>query len=118
MNSLSTGGYSSYLQLATYIELVDYTVGFIVFMANIKFLRLLRFNTHVRELGKTFRLAWKDLMYFGASFFIMFSGFTMSATLLFGNHVYDFADFIQTLQALYAIILGSVDFNSMRRAQP
>ena len=113
-----TEGHSSYLQLATYIELVDYTVGFIVFMATIKFLRLLRFNSHINQLSRTLRLAFHDLLYFGATFFIVFGAFSMSAGLLFGVHMYDFSDFVQTLQSLYAIMLGKVDFVHMWQAQP
>ena len=109
---------SSYLQLATYIQLVDYTVGAIVFLANIKFLRLLRFNNHVNQLSATFKEAMRDIVYFAAIFFIVFGAFTLSAVLLFGHQLYGYSDIIHALQSLYAIMVGSVDFEGLRSAQP
>ncbi len=52
------------MQLAYYDEAFTYVVGVVVFMANIKFLRLLRFNRHFILLVETFKSAAKDLTYF------------------------------------------------------
>ena len=52
------------MQLAYYDEAFQYVVGTVVFMANIKFLRLLRFNRHVVFLLTTLTKAGKELFAF------------------------------------------------------
>ena len=46
------------------------------------------------------------------------AAFTFAASPLFATYLYDFSGYMQTLQALYAIILGKISFVEMEIAQP
>lgn len=108
--------YINYMQLATYDEILQYVTAFIAFVANIKFLRLLRFNKNIAFLGATLKHAAKELIGFGFSFFVLFVAFATFAYKLFGVKLHQFHTFISTLEALYSMLLGKFDFKGLEQA--
>ena len=47
--------FANYIHLATYDEIYGYVVAAIVFMANLKFLKILSFNKHIVQLAATLK---------------------------------------------------------------
>lgn len=114
--SLFTEKYTNYSTLAVYNENIDYVVGILVFLANIKFLRLLRFNKHVSELTSTFRHAGKDLFYFFVTFFIIAMGFGTWGLVIFGKTLLTFSTLTYTLETMLSMLVGKFDLNEMDQA--
>ena len=105
--------YSNYSALATYDEALTYVIGTIVFLANIKFIRLLRFNKHVSHFSQTLHQARTEMLYFGLSFGVVFMAFASFGYLYFNRDMYTFSTFITTLEALYSMLIGKFDFANM-----
>ncbi|XP_022109894.1 polycystic kidney disease protein 1-like 2 [Acanthaster planci] len=116
---LKEGGYR-YIKLqyiAYWNELLGYMLGWIVFLASLKFLKLLRFNRRIGVLSSTIHNCSSDLMYFGIMFGIVFFAFATAFYLIFGSNVYDYSDFIYTCESLIAAILGKFKFKELMSAQ-
>ena len=56
-----SAAFANYSHLATYDELYGYIIAAIVFMANIKFLKILSFNKHIVQLVATLKHVRLDL---------------------------------------------------------
>ena len=88
-------------------------VGAIVFLVNIKFLRLLRFNKHIHQFACTLRIARQSLGGFGLITFITFNNFTITAMLIFGTQLETFSKFIMSFQTLFSMLIGKFDLQKM-----
>lgn len=109
-------GYTNYMALATYDEAYSYVIGIIIFFANVKFMRILRFNRHISELAATLKHARKDIVYFGATFMIIFIAFSIFGNMVFGQHIYSFSTFTLTFETLYSMLIGRFEFGEMEAA--
>ena len=109
--------YTNYQTFAYYDECVNIVIGVIIFMANVKFLRLLRFNRHILFLSTTMRKAGVELACFSLTFMIFFIAYGLMGTVLFGQHLQGFRTMLHTLESLYSMLLGKFDFNGIRQAQ-
>ena len=109
--------YTNYQTFAYYDECVNIVIGVIIFLANLKLLRLLRFNRHILFLSTTMRKAGMDLIGFTVTFFIFFLAYGFMGTVLFGQHLQGFRTLLHTLESLYSMLLGKFDFNGIRQAQ-
>ena len=56
-------------------EYYVYMMAIILFVANVKFIRLLRFNNRFSQLILTLKTCWEDLSGFLAIFFLVFFAF-------------------------------------------
>lgn len=91
-------------------------IGVIVFLTNIRFLRLLRFNRAVSDLITTAKMSYKEILYFGISFLIMFFAFVLTGVLLFGREVYLFSDTLRSTSGAFSIMLGKMQWYKMVHA--
>lgn len=64
-----------YMQLSTYEIGYNAIVGLVSFIATVKCLRPLNFSSHVRELGRSFKLIRNELLSFAVVFFVTYFGF-------------------------------------------
>jgi hypothetical protein len=101
--------FTNYSALAYYDENLTYVVGILVFVANIKFLKLLRFNKHVRSFITTLKLCRKALMYFFITLLILMMGFSTWAYISFGTNLYGFSSFWLVVETLFSYMLGKMD---------
>merc|ERR1712178_326789 len=85
--------YTNYLAFTYYNEALNYVIGSIVFLAWMKFLRLLRFNRHIVYLTQTMRVAGPDLGGFSVSFSIFFAAFALVGLIIFGQNLDGFRSF-------------------------
>jgi hypothetical protein len=108
--------FTNFSLFAYYDEIYWYLIGVIVFLCNIKFLRLLRFNKHISQFAGTLKYARKDLMYFSVTFTIIFMAFTASGFLIFNRYTLDFNSVISVMESLYSMLVGKFDFREMQKA--
>lgn len=88
----------------------------ILFIANIKFLRILRFNRRITAIVDTMQYGWQYMMAFFGTFFLIFMAFASASLMLFGNQLLDFMNFINTIETLCVIMIGKRD-NSYYNAE-
>ena len=106
-------GYTNYSGLALYDGKLTELIGAVIFLTNIKFLRLLRFNKHIHQFAATLRLARSSLGGFGLMAMIIFLNFTLTALLIFGTTLETFSKFIMSFQTLFSMLIGKFDLREM-----
>ena len=102
--------------MVTWDYIFSVILALLVFLATLKFLKLLRFNKKVTQLCSTLTLAAKPLLGFFITFLILFCAFAMMGTLAFGRENYDYHTFISTLETLFAMMLLSFNFSGLEEA--
>ncbi|XP_066269207.1 polycystin-2-like [Branchiostoma lanceolatum] len=97
----------SWLQLSTYLQ------SFLICCATLKFIRLLRFNSHVYALSMTMRKSLKPLTYFMVSVAIILLAFILMMALVLGASSNDYKNISSSLQSLLLMMMGSFDFDAL-----
>ena len=104
--------------LAEYGELWYIVTGTIIFMATIKFLRILRFNEHIDQFASTLRVAREELLEFMVVMFLVMMAFGSMAYTAFGVDNMDYCTWGWTLTNLYSMLIGrfvSAEFRGFDR---
>lgn len=112
------GDYVNFVTIATWAEMFSFLLAFVVFLATIKFINMLKFNRRMAMLADTISLATKDMKAFVITFMIYFLAFAQFAYLLFGAQLPSYASFTATFESLFKFVLGKFDFASFKNAQP
>ncbi|XP_064641904.1 uncharacterized protein LOC135496476 isoform X2 [Lineus longissimus] len=110
--------YIKFQYVAYWNELLLYLVGWLVFLANLKFLRLLRFNKRMGVLGSVLRHSRKDMFAFGIMFSIIFFAYVQFFYLIFLRELVGYKSFIASAETSLNIMLGKFDFKAMLDASP
>ncbi|XP_078584708.1 polycystin-2-like [Branchiostoma floridae x Branchiostoma japonicum] len=97
----------SWFQISTYLQ------GFLICCATLKFIRLLRFNSHVYALSMTMKKSLKPLMSFMFSVAVILFAFILVMALTLGSKISDYKNLSSTLQSLLLMMLGSFDFDAL-----
>ncbi|XP_064637018.1 polycystin-1-like protein 2 [Lineus longissimus] len=121
MDALKESGSSDFVNfqaIALWDELYGSLQSSLVFIATIKFIKILKFNRRIGMLGSTISQAGKDLKVFIIAFFIYFLAFCQFAYLLFGRTLSKYDNFIGAVEALFAFALGDFDFEELKSASP
>ena len=95
-------------------EAFSYVLGFLTFVAMVKFLSLLRFNRKIGELTSALSLATRPIINFFMFFTILFSAFAMFAFLIFGKLLLNYSTFISSMETLLAMMLMSFNFRELQ----
>ncbi|XP_041473066.1 uncharacterized protein LOC121422223 isoform X1 [Lytechinus variegatus] len=96
--------------VAYWNELLTYLLGVVVFIGNLKFIKLLRFNKRIGILSSTIQSCTKDLIHFGIMFGIFFIAYALAFHQMYLRHLLDFSDFIFTMETLSAAMLGKFHY--------
>lgn len=102
--------------MAYYHEIFTNLLGMIIFLATIKFLRLLRFNNQILFFSKTLTYSGRDLRLFSVVFFIVYIAFGIWAFVVFGPVLKEFKSFIATMELMFGMLLGKLELNIMEEA--
>lgn len=78
----------------------------ILFIANVKFLRLLRFNRRISVFVETMQYGYKYVAAFFGTFLLVFMAFACCSFVLFGSQLLDFMSFMNTIESLLTIMLS------------
>ncbi|XP_071814843.1 polycystin family receptor for egg jelly-like isoform X3 [Apostichopus japonicus] len=104
--------------VSTWAEFHNWFVSGVLFIATLKFLRLLRFNRRLQLLALTFKGSGKEITAYTVVFGIVFMAYASAAYNLFQVGLWDFSTLVRTVESLFATIMGKFDFYEMNRYQP
>ena len=93
-----------------------YMAAFLAFFAWIKLFKYISFNTTMTQLQLTLSRCATDIAGFSVMFFIIFVGYAQFGYLVFGQTIYNFSTFPESLFTLFRIILGDFDFHELEKA--
>lgn len=96
-------------------EALSYVVGLLVFLVNLRFIKLLRFNKRMALLGNTIGNIAKPLAMFMISFSIVFVAFAVLGSLVFGIESENFRSFVASIETQLSIVLGDFDYAEMEQ---
>jgi len=116
LHSSESDDYVNFVTISVWDEVFGFLLASVVFVATVKFIKLLKFNKRMSMLGDTILLAYKDLKTFVIMFMIYFFAFSMMAYVLFGADLADYGDFSGTIEALFSFALGAFDFQAFKGA--
>lgn len=98
-NETSGNGYMKFQYVGYWSELFNYIIGFLVFFATLKFLKLLRFNRKISMLSDTLRNSSKELIHFSIIFNVVFLAFIQVFYLIYMSHLDMFKSFVGSCEA-------------------
>ena len=78
----------------------------VVFIVTVKFLRIIRFNTHVCQMVSSLKLSAPHMTSYSVLFFVNILSFTLFGVLVFGNDLESYHSFIEALVTLIQMFLG------------
>lgn len=106
--------FKSFQFAAYWDETYTFILAFIVLLANIKLNKLLRFNKRFSLLSSTLKYAYYPLLMFSIIWGIIFTAFTMVASLVFGPNLSSYRNIMTSLTSLLSLMLGRTAFFEMR----
>ena len=102
------------LQYVAYWNLLlGYMLGLVLFLSNIKFLKLLRFNRRMGILSSTIRSCSIDLLNFFFMFLSVFFAFAAVFYLIFCHRLRNYSDLLFTIETMITAVLGKFKFGEM-----
>ena len=110
-NSVINMQYMSYMNGA-----LSFCLGFCSALGTIKFLKLLRFNRRVSQLGDTLRYCLKDLISFSFIFVIVWLAFVQLMYLTFNEKTIGYSTFVKSMETCFQIIMGKFAVGPMIEA--
>lgn len=105
----------SFSMLLTWNEIDTYMIAFVVFLTTIKFLYLLRYNSHIKLLNQTFSNMRKEILLFMVQFLFWFLPFVILSHISFGAHLQDFISLPSAFQAMLNALLGASYFHDLEQ---
>ncbi|XP_059156486.1 polycystin-1-like protein 2 [Physella acuta] len=111
-------GYIKFQYVGYWNEMFSYMIGFLVFFATLKFLKLLRFNRKISMLSSILQHSAKGLLHFGLIFTIVFMAFTQLFYLTFMHIDIGYASFISAVVTTVLMMMGKFDIYSMIMTEP
>ncbi|XP_019641850.1 PREDICTED: polycystic kidney disease 2-like 1 protein [Branchiostoma belcheri] len=108
--------YNKYKQAASWDKINTYILGWLVCVACLKMLYLCRFNNKIARGPKVTRKALKPLLSFMVVFSFLFMAFCMLGFLVLGSRLSLYSSFVQTMQTLFSVMLGKMDYYSVESA--
>jgi len=100
----------------TWDEIYGYLLSFIIFIATVKVLKLLRFNKKMASLGMTMAYIVKPLLSFSVAWGIVFIAFAQMAYLVFARLLQSFSTFIAASNTLFTLMLNKFDYKELEEA--
>ena len=111
--------YMKFQYIAYWNELLLYMVGWLCFLASLKFLRLLRFNKRMGMLGSILRASREHLLCYGIMFAICFLSFCMMFHLIYMTTEKSFSTLTYTMETMMQMLIGKFgNFYSMKGSSP
>ena len=104
----------SFIRTITWDEVFGYSLAFLVFFANLKLLKLIRFNHRIYQFTKTLSTAISPLMSFMIVFSIFYVAYSILFYAMFGAILPEYRSFLSTIETLFNIVMGAFDFEVIR----
>ena len=101
-----------------HVGLIDkyygYLMSLILFIGNIKLIKLLRFNNRFSQLILTLRGCWDDLSGFLLIFFLVFFAFVQLFYMILQSNMEEFHSIIAALETCFTMMLNKFKFGNMK----
>ncbi|KAK7502419.1 hypothetical protein BaRGS_00006372, partial [Batillaria attramentaria] len=111
-------GYVSFQYVAYWHEVLGYLVGWAVFFATVKFLKLLRFNRRISLFAATLKECSGALLNFSLVFWVVFLSFDMLFFLIYMTIDDRYSSFMGSAVANTLMIMGKFTTYDMMMADP
>ncbi|XP_078573183.1 polycystin-2-like protein 2 [Branchiostoma floridae x Branchiostoma japonicum] len=105
--------FNMYKDAINWFQIYSVLLGLFICCTTLKFLRILRFNSHVYALSTTMKKSFKHVAKFMVTVGIIVTAFTVMATLVFGSKLQGFRNMSLSLQSLLVMMLGSFNFEDL-----
>ncbi|XP_078692659.1 polycystin-2-like [Branchiostoma floridae x Branchiostoma belcheri] len=105
--------FEGYKNAVSWYQVYTYLLGLLICCSTFKFVRILRFNSHVYALSMTLRRSLKPVTQFMFTAGIVIMAFTQTASLIFGVKLMEYKNITSSLQSLLLMMLGSFDFETL-----
>ncbi|XP_035688489.1 polycystic kidney disease protein 1-like 2 [Branchiostoma floridae] len=102
-----------YKSAVNWFQVYTYLLAFLICCGTLKFIRLLRFNSHVYALTMTIRKSARPVLLFTIIAGIILMAFTQMGNLLFGIKLQDYKNILTSLTSLCTMMLGVFDFDAL-----
>ncbi|XP_035689704.1 polycystic kidney disease 2-like 1 protein [Branchiostoma floridae] len=109
----SSSIFGLYKSAVNWFQVYTYLLALLICCGTLKFIRLLRFNSHVHALTMTIRKSSRPLLLFTIIAGIILMAFTQMGNLLFGIKLQEYKNMLTSLQSLCIMMLGSFDFDAL-----
>ncbi|XP_078585335.1 uncharacterized protein LOC144867284 isoform X7 [Branchiostoma floridae x Branchiostoma japonicum] len=108
--------YNKYKQAASWEKINTYIIGWLVCVACLKLLYLCRFNKRIARGPRVTRRALRPLVSFLVVFSFLFMAFCTLGFLVLGARLNQYSSFVRTMQTLFSVMLGKMDYYSVESA--
>ncbi|KAI8515777.1 hypothetical protein Bbelb_065900 [Branchiostoma belcheri] len=98
LKSSSSSGFDLYKSAVNWFQVYTYLLALLICCGTLKFIRLLRFNSHVYDLTRTIKKSAKPVVLFTVMAGIVLMAFTQMGNLLFGTRLQDYKNVPTSLQ--------------------
>ncbi|XP_065653883.1 uncharacterized protein LOC136071939 isoform X2 [Hydra vulgaris] len=104
-------------QFASYWDLMfTYIVSLIVFIVNIKFMKILNFNPRISMMSATLKASNHYLIALAFALFIIMSATVCFSNIAFGAVLEGYESYFETIVSLMSLVLGKFDFNQIQNS--
>jgi len=107
-------GYMKLQHVALIDEFYGYHLGFLIFAANIKLLKILEFNHKMSLLIYTLSRCWGDLSGFLGVFFLAFAAFVQMFYLILFSDMDDFKTPLRAFETCFTMMLNKFKFGTIK----
>ncbi|XP_023236367.1 uncharacterized protein LOC111635594 [Centruroides sculpturatus] len=111
-------GYVKLQEAVLYNCLLSYMLAFLMFLATLQFLKLLRFNKRMGILALTLRKVAEELRSFGICLMVVFGAFVFLFWLLLGRFMWEFSTFVLSFESCISMLLKKFKYPEMAAASP
>ncbi|XP_054724298.1 location of vulva defective 1-like [Uloborus diversus] len=111
-------GYIKLQEVLLLDEAFCYLIGFLMSLATLKFIKLLRFNKRIGSMTATLRLCAKELKGYSICLLVVFFAFVALFWLTLGRGVREFCSFFASFESSISMMLKKFNYEDMESASP
>ena len=108
------GQFISFIQATSWDETFVNLLAFLVFLANLKLLKLMRFNHRIYLFTKTLSKAALPLFSFLVVFLVFYIAFSFLFYSIYGSVLPEYRSFLTTIETLFSAVMGGFDFETVQ----
>ena len=106
--------FMSFIPATSLDETFVYLLAFLVFLANLKLLKLMRFNHRIYLFTKTLSKAALPLFSFLVVFLVFYIAFSFLFYSIYGSVLPEYRSFLTTIETLFSAVMGGFDFETVQ----
>ena len=106
--------FMSFIPATSLDETFVYLLAFLVFLANLKLLKLMRLNHRIYLFTKTLSKAALPLFSFLVVFLVFYIAFSFLFYSIYGSVLPEYRSFLTTIETLFSAVMGGFDFETVQ----